>query len=372
MEFSDLYQNICIALEMTRRCSMQCFYCHVSKLPHKDTEMNYNEWVNILNPLIGYLKDHDVHMHFVGGEPFLFKGTVPLLKHVLNSKIYTSLVSNGLDTPSEIFSDPAFKNKDLFCFNISLDGGAKGHEESRLDFNKVSKSLEKLVENSIDIVIRTTVHKRNLTLLDELFQFANDLGKTYKQKIPIDVQPVAGSPLLVNDDFEIYRLNLDEYLNLALNIHLKMVTDYRFIESQWRFFDEMIFNFFNESKRLISVEGAFFGCGGGFSFEIHSDGQVARCEMDKPVADLKRDHQKEDMKMLFTKLEELNTPNKRCILCSYRWSCGMCRLAPVMHGYTTGFGYNDCTELMLNVKKWHMEHKTGDLFLEEEGCYCEK
>ena len=340
---------------------MKCFYCHISKLPHKGTEMDFDEWVNILYPLIDYLKGHNVSMHFVGGEPFLFKGTIPLLKYVIDCNVNTSLVSNGLSTPLEIFSDPVFKNRDLFCFNISLDGGRKGHEESRLDFNQVSKSLEKLVENSINTVIRTTAHKKNLTLIDELFQFTNGLGRTYKQTISIEVQPVGGSPLLVNSGFETYRLNLDEYLNKALNIHLRSMTDYTYVKSHWRFFDEMIFSYFEETERLISAEGAIFGCGGGFSFEIHSDGQVARCEMDKPVADLKNDQKKDKIKTLFTKLEELNTPIKRCVICKYKWSCGMCRLAPVMHGYTTGFGYKDCTELMLNVKNWHMEHKTYDI-----------
>jgi radical SAM protein with 4Fe4S-binding SPASM domain len=252
-----------------------------------------------------------------------------------------------------------FKDQGQFCFNISLDGMREGHESSRIGFDKVSQNLERLLDSQIVPVVRTTAHKKNLFLIEELFPYVNELGKRYGQKIAIDVQPVAGSHHLLIDGFDSFRLNLDEYLSVAWNIHLRAPSDFPHVESRWRFLDEMIFGFFPGSRQMISEKGAIFGCAGGFSFEIHANGDVARCEMDNPIVNLRYEHTDKDISLLFDRLEKLNSPLKKCILCKYKWSCGMCRLSPVMHGYTFGFGYADCRKLMRDVEKWHLDHRTA-------------
>ena len=365
MKFNNLYKkDLYIGLEMTRRCNMSCFYCHVRRQPHRETEMTVDEWISIITPILKYLQGYNVSMHFAGGEPFLYKGTIPLMKFLNKWNVNTSVVSNGLEVPHEIFSEPMFKDESQFCFNISLDGAKQGHETSRLNFDKVSHNFEKLIGSKIIPVVRTTAHKKNLLLIEELFCYVNDAGKRFQQKISIDVQPVGGSPHLVINDFEGFRLNLDEYLSVAWDIHLKVLKKYPYVKSRWRFLDEMIFSFFPESRKMISEKGAIFGCAGGFSFEIHANGDVARCEMDNPIGNLRYHHKDKDIEKLFQRLEKLNSPLKRCILCKYRWSCGMCRLSPVMHGYTSGFDYTNCVSLMRDVEKWHLDHRTAIILSE--------
>ena len=48
-------------------------------------------------------------------------------------------------------------------------------------------------------------------------------------------------------------------------------------------------------------------------------------------------------------------PSTSCLRCEYKSSCGMCRLNPLMHGYTEAFGYSDCQEFMRDISLFYEE-----------------
>lgn len=359
MDIKDFSKDICIGFEITRDCNMNCCYCYVRTRKSKE-ELEIKDWIKLTDILLKKYRGYNVSFHLAGGEIFLKRGISKLIEYIVKKNCFVSVVSNGLDIPEDIYTNKLLKsNRRLFQIAISMDGLRTGHELTRKDFNKVLMNFQRLIKSQIDSLIKVTVHKNNVGDMIRFNEFINETGKKYKTIIPIEVQPLSIGPKKEIrkeiKNFNTIRLYLNDYLKAALEVTQYTNKKLRYIENDWRFIGELI-----SSKKIsgksIFFESAYFGCAIGNGFEIMANGDIAVCEMDLPIYNIKNRINSSQLDRALNKLGERMKPTKKCFRCVYKSICGMCRIPPAIHGYTEGFGYQDCQKFMRDISFFYKKN----------------
>jgi len=349
-------QSVCIGLEITKDCNMNCPYCYVKPRKSKK-ELSIKEWVVLTDLLADFYKDYRLSFHLAGGEIFIKKNICQLIEQIIKKKCFASVVSNGLALPEEIFTSPFFKkNRRFLQIAISMDGLKSEHEKTRYRFARVLKNFERLLENNISTLIKVTLHKENYKKMIDFNHFMNEVGEKYNQKILVEFQPLSIGPRKeVRKDiksFQQMKIALKNYLETALEVSRYTAKNLTFVKNDWRFIGEVLALKKRPHKEL-SFESAYFGCSIGHGFDIMANGDIVLCEMDVPVDNIQDGINKKNLKRIIDKLDEKRQPNKRCFHCPYHSLCGMCRIPPTIHGYTEGFGYQDCLEFMKDISQFY-------------------
>lgn len=338
---------------------MRCSYCYVRNRKSKE-ELSISDWSHLADILLKKYSGYHVSFHLAGGEIFLKNDVDKLIEHIIRRGCFVSVVSNGLFIPESIYTNKLFKwNQGLFQIAISMDGLKDQHEITRRDFNRVLLNFEKLIKSKIDSLIKVTVHKKNLKGMPRFNEMINKIGKKYKRVIKIEFQPLSIGPRKEIrkkiKGFDKMRLNLKDYLKTAMEATQHSNRKLRFVENDWRFFGELI-PFKKFPEKGIFFDSAYFGCAVGNGFDIMANGDIVACEMDIPASNIKSCINSSQIDKVLNKLSERTRPTKRCLHCDYKSVCGMCRIPPLMHGYTEGFGYQDCQKFMKDIALFYKKN----------------
>lgn len=115
-------------LHLTYRCNLNCSYCYNKTIRvNRKEELAIQEWERIVDKITA-----DAHMIVLtGGECFLYKDIVPLLKYIREkaSKMTLSCISNCMHDFSSRSINRAFEYLDeitFSCDSISKEGERKG------------------------------------------------------------------------------------------------------------------------------------------------------------------------------------------------------------------------------------------------------
>jgi len=165
-------------LELTRLCNQSCVYCFNDSGPAR---VNANIGVNWTG-VIDTLSRHGFRsVHFTGGEPFLVKGLLDLMRAALDRKLKISVLSNGYSVP-RLLEDPSKRSvfAQLQVAQISLDSmdsavhdrrrgkaGARAHAVS---------AIQALRKSHVPIEISCVVDEENEEDIEALAIFALDQG----------------------------------------------------------------------------------------------------------------------------------------------------------------------------------------------------
>jgi len=372
MQVVDLDTYVCVGLEISRTCNMNCAYCYVVPRPHPEPDLTFDDWYKIVTFLQEEMKHREVTFHLAGGEIFTKEGTAEFIARLLKEGIEVSLVSNGLVVPEPIFSEDCFKEQGgLFNFQISMDGLKEAHETIRTHYDRVMGNFIRLLESGVCTTVRTTVHRGNIQGMKSFYRFLNRLGERHQKAIEVYVQPVVDFPRQRIEGFSRIRLGLEEYLAEGFELDRYVGAHLPYIYNSWRFVHDVASTL--DRDRALSLNSVCFGCGGGYGFNINANGDVLNCEMDVPFFNLRDHMDRETIHRVVETLDEKNRPRKRCLHCALNTYCGMCRLAPVIHGYTDGFRYTDCKPFMAKVVSLHREYGrkqlSGKRLRKEEICH---
>ncbi|MHA1576800.1 MAG: TIGR04084 family radical SAM/SPASM domain-containing protein [Candidatus Thorarchaeota archaeon] len=141
---------------LTRRCNLNCSYCHGREETSSDTEIEYS-----LSNLEEFLaKDEDIQLMFYGGEPLL---RIPLMIEIMDKfpSARFMLQTNALlltDVPSKYI-------KKFHSILVSIDGPEKitdGYRSSGV-YSKVLKNVQWLKEIGFegDVVARMAISQQS-------------------------------------------------------------------------------------------------------------------------------------------------------------------------------------------------------------------
>lgn len=341
---------------------MHCPYCFYTENLHlrRGKELKKKDWYKVAEIISDYYKGYNLRFHLAGGEVFTKAWVPEFCKWILTQGIPLSIVTNGLYIPEQIYTDPVFR-KDLFAISFSIDGFKRIHELTRKDYNKVIANFEKFLKSKILPGTMTTVHKKSLAHMLEFHIAMNEIGKRYGCIIIMELQPVISFFRKKIKNFSPLKLDLYEYLREGIRVHEYSKRHLKYINTHWRFVGEL-WRFNHREDMCLNFESLWLGCTGGIGFGVIANGDIVPCEMDKPIDNILGNLNEKTLIRAIERSEKKYMPRVKCLRCSYKFYCGMCRLSPVVHGYCEGFGYSDCQKFYKDIVSFYdLYWKTGKI-----------
>ncbi len=160
--------------EITRECNLRCIFCYNNSGEKLPNELTHEQKINVANQIV---EEKIYRMCMSGGEPILCESFWDIAKILKQGKIFCNTITNGWYVSEENASLYAkyFKN-----IQISLDGRKKEtHDKLRGkkgSWEKVVNACKLIKDNGGKISIATVVSPINLHEIEELIDFAYNMG----------------------------------------------------------------------------------------------------------------------------------------------------------------------------------------------------
>ena len=188
----DVTVPVSIYGEVIERCNYKCRYCDYWRRPNYREEMSIEEWKKALLDLKEFIGHY--HIEFSGGEPYIKKGFIDLLKFCGERGLKWGVTTNGGAFGNEKVVDWTVAAKP-FNINISIDSRdadihnySRGIEGSLDDIVAGIRALTRAkAKHGVDfpIIVKAVVHKLNFRKLPDMVEWVRDIGAT-----AINFQPV--------------------------------------------------------------------------------------------------------------------------------------------------------------------------------------
>lgn len=174
-------------INVTKQCNFACSYCFEGNHcdDYDDVESHLLRIFTMIDQLLSddwWNEHHDkMDIVFWGGEPTL---KPHIIKEVVgrykdNDKVTFMMYSNGylVDDIVDTFVDI----KDKFHIQVSYDGNPvhdinRKHKNGQITSTVVKDNIRKLVENDINVTLKSTIKLSELHLFDEAWQDIKDFG----------------------------------------------------------------------------------------------------------------------------------------------------------------------------------------------------
>ena len=212
----DMTVPVSIYGEVIERCNYKCRYCDYWRRPNYREEMSIDEWKKALADLRDFLGHY--HIEFSGGEPYIKKGFLDLVRFCGEQDLKWGVTTNGGAFGNEKIVEQTVAAKP-FNINISIDArDAAIHNYSRGIDNSLNDIIAGIgniarakARHGIDfpIIIKPVVHRLNFRQLPDMVHWVREIGAT-----AINFQPVEQHTKEVNDELWIGPDDLGELITV--------------------------------------------------------------------------------------------------------------------------------------------------------------
>jgi pyrroloquinoline quinone biosynthesis protein E len=177
----DVKPPLWILLELTHQCPLECPYCYNQMDFAKfDNKMKKEDWFRVMEEA---REMGAVQIGFSGGEPLLNKDLPEIVKKASDLGFYTNLITSGVGGEPGIVQ----KLKDAGLKNVQI--GIQSNKEeivtlltnNKTAFEQKKKFTKEVREAGMQIVVNATVHKYNIDHVDEIIDFADEMGAHYME-----------------------------------------------------------------------------------------------------------------------------------------------------------------------------------------------
>jgi len=165
---------------LTSRCNLACRHCYAARF--SQNELPEEEIFRIVQSAAGVGVKH---FGLSGGEVFLHRNALEILRQASELGMSTSVVSNGLLITEEVAQRLKEYHTHIF---ISLDGAEKDtHERVRgpETWEPTLLSIEKMRQHGVNFSPIMAVSKLNRTEVQEYLSLAKNLGSSVACLIPV-------------------------------------------------------------------------------------------------------------------------------------------------------------------------------------------
>lgn len=171
---------------VTNYCNLKCKMCNLWR--NRDKKMiNFENFKSIIDDLS---KSGCYYVSFAGGEPFLVKDIIKMIKYAKENIPYVHAVTNGSMISEERAKELAETGIDEI--SLSIDGLERMHDKIRGvkgSFKRTVKAINNLKKHNVDVVINTTIGLWNLDELDDVVELAEKLN-VKQQFQPVNEHPI--------------------------------------------------------------------------------------------------------------------------------------------------------------------------------------
>ncbi|MBP3502902.1 MAG: radical SAM protein [Clostridia bacterium] len=195
-------------IELTRNCNFSCKFCFENcDYGKKYEDKSLDEWKYVIDNLYSLGVKH---LHFSGGENFLYKYYKELLQYAKQKDFRVLVNTNGYFDITNVLD-----YVDDFVF--SVHGYKDVHDEivnKKGAFDKVEKNIEIAVNANKNVSINSVLIKENLNDYLNLYNYF--YGK-YKNKVkysPTLAIPCKTGKKIDNLSVDLNKENMDIYLNI--------------------------------------------------------------------------------------------------------------------------------------------------------------
>lgn len=165
----------------TARCNLDCVHCYV-KNRFKGPEL---EGAEVSRFIEGVASLKPRFFSITGGEPFLRKDIVDILRACRDYGLTTSIVTNGLIMTEELASK--ISSLETFLY-VSLDGATRRSCEElrgRGVWGRIMKTLEIIRRNNVEFATVMTITSKNYNETRSFIELSEELGATHAAIIPL-------------------------------------------------------------------------------------------------------------------------------------------------------------------------------------------
>ncbi|MBU4076892.1 MAG: heme b synthase [Euryarchaeota archaeon] len=316
-----------IAWELTNACNLACIHCRASAIkdPAPD-ELSTAQAKHFVDELVEYKPI----IILTGGEPLLRSDVYEIAKYASGHGLRVVLATNGtLLTPDIV---KRLKEVGIQRVSISIDGSTKEtHDIFRGEpgaFESALRGIDILKNEGLSFQINTTITKRNLTQIPNIYDLAIELGASALHiflLVPTGRGEDIESDEIPPEEYErVLNWFYDKSKNSPIQLKATCAPHYFRIMRQ-RAKAEGI----RITKETHGLEAMTKGClgGSGFCF-VSSTGNVHPCGYLPALAGNIR---QKPFKMIWEKskvFNDLRDPGMlkgKCGECEYRAVCGGCR-----------------------------------------------
>ncbi|MFX1381360.1 MAG: radical SAM protein [Promethearchaeota archaeon] len=255
-----------VSIFFTRDCNLDCDYCVTSKNPKK-SDLSITQWKNIITQL------YNQGCRFItiyGGEPTLRQDLGDLIKHCIDLKIYTHVVTNGT-LLNEVLLEK-FASYGYLLLGISIDSISDTHFSKKKYNKELIDLLYKIQQKyplNIDYSFHIIITKYNIKELIPLIKLiSNELDCRFS------LDPVHSS-LNLNEDYK-YRsfcpdLTLDKD---SVNRLTRVIQNLK--RNNIQTFSPN--SYYNKMNKWYQKKYSWECDAGDLYFAIDNDGKVMLCE----------------------------------------------------------------------------------------------
>lgn len=176
-----------VSMRITNLCNHRCAICaqwgrHGYNFDRPNSQFVETVSVEMYQEMIDDIVHLKPHIYITGGEPFLYKGLLPLVNYMKKRKLCVQIVTNGVLL--EKYAEEIVENGwDVLC--VSIDGTREIHDKCRGlkgAYDTLFRGVEKIQKLKSErrspkpyIISLTTISKTNANVLVESLEEAKQL-----------------------------------------------------------------------------------------------------------------------------------------------------------------------------------------------------
>ncbi len=168
--------------DITYACNLKCPHCLTSSGKRHPSELDTDGAKKLIDILA---KEKVLSLSFSGGEPFLRPDIIEIMQYACSTNMRVDIASNGVSISDEIIE--ALRVLPVFQVQISIDGIGEQHDRFRGvagAFDASCKNARRLLDEGIAVSLSTTATMDNINSLEDMIEFALELGCAGYKAIP--------------------------------------------------------------------------------------------------------------------------------------------------------------------------------------------
>lgn len=219
-----------VTWELTSSCNLRCKHCYIQNRQNaycSENDLSDEDMIVLSHDLVDYFEIN--HATLTGGEPFLRKNILDIIKILKNANVSIYIQTNGTLLNDKIIKNLSeILNPYMDIVQISLDGlVSDSHNQIRGKdiYEKVIGNIKKMVNAGIFVSVNCTITSLNYNEIEKLFLKCNDMGvkRFTVTKMKVTSPEQKQYEVSNEDNFAIIAKIVDLKEQKSLPIHINLV-----------------------------------------------------------------------------------------------------------------------------------------------------